>query len=340
MTHTTALPARPWFDTRLAQRLLRRACAVWMALLVCVALLGAPQAVARGAGEGCVPALVPPTPEQMRQTAQAAQDRGFLWSIEKGGRTSHLYGTVHLGELAWAVPGPSAMRALAASKVLALELDVTDETVLRELAALVRADLAPALPPALEARLRAAARAECLPWDALAGMRPEFQLSTLTVAVARRAQLEAAFGSEVALTGIARQSGLPVVGLETAAEQVAALAASDAQALADAVRTGLDDVQRGQAQRLMAQLTDAWARSDAARLARYQDWCDCANTPAERAALRRAITDRHPRLVERIDALHTARGPAFVAVGALHMFGPEGLPALLSARGYTVRRVY
>ena len=35
-----------------------------------------------------------------------ARDRGFLWKLEKDGRTSWLYGTVHVARLEWAFPGP------------------------------------------------------------------------------------------------------------------------------------------------------------------------------------------------------------------------------------------
>ena len=49
---------------------------------------------------------------------------------------------------------------------------------------------------------------------------------------------------------------------------------------------------------------------------------------------------RNRTLADRMDALHAQDGPAFVAVGSLHMVGAEGLPALLKARGFTVKRVF
>ena len=56
--------------------------------------------------------------------------------------------------------------------------------------------------------------------------------------------------------------------------------------------------------------------------------------------LRQALfVGRNARWSDRIaDAIAQGNRP-FVAVGAAHMAGPDGLPAMLAARGYTVRRV-
>jgi uncharacterized protein YbaP (TraB family) len=59
-----------------------------------------------------------------------------------------------------------------------------------------------------------------------------------------------------------------------------------------------------------------------------------------RPALRKALlTDRNELFASRI-ALRLEEGAKpFVAVGTAHLLGPDGLPALLSSRGYTVTRV-
>ncbi|MFD1711846.1 TraB/GumN family protein [Ottowia sp. GY511] len=291
--------------------------------------------------QDCPPPLTPPSAEQIADlTRQASPDRGFLWSLERDGRTSHLYGTLHLGKLAWTVPGPKLSRALRASKVLALELDISDPQVVQSLLAQIRETGASPLPERLQQRLRAAAAAECVPWDQVADQRPEFQLTAVTLALARREGLEAAYGSEVALTGIAPHLGLRTRSLETADEQIAALSASTPDEQVKLIEAGLEDLASVKARRVVRQLADSWADSDLQRLESYADWCDCLDTPAERALAERVVDQRNRVLAERIDALHAREGRSFAAVGALHMIGPNGLPALLKARGFTVKRVF
>jgi uncharacterized protein len=105
------------------------------------------------------------------------------------------------------------------------------------------------------------------------------------------------------------------------------------------VRDMLAELQRPRAVRGMERLVRAWESRDLNDLEAYADWCDCLNTPTEREAFNRLVDGRNPGMVDAIERLH-ARMSVFAAVGALHVVGPQGLPALLRARGFTVTRVF
>lgn len=297
-------------------------------LLLCLLLAPARATLADPA---CPPAAV-------AQTAPGAErDRGLLWRISKDGRSAWLYGSIHLGRPDWARPGPQLRAALQNSDTLALELDPTDPAIQQQLAA----GLSRPLPVDAGLRRRLAARvaAACLPEGALATLHPLMQAITLTMLEARWEGLEAGHGQEMVLSGEARSRGLAIVSLETARQQLAALLPADASEARRLTADTLEQLEQGKVRPMLRRLVQAWEQGDLQTLADYERWCDCADTPADRAFLRRLIEGRNPALAARIDALHAQGRQVFAAVGALHMTGPHGLPALLAQRGYRVERV-
>jgi uncharacterized protein YbaP (TraB family) len=267
------------------------------------------------------------------------RDRGLLWRLEKDGRSSWLYGTVHVNRFEWTLPGPRTMAALAGSDVVALELDPTDPELPRLFTARgdaarearVLADLRPRL-----ARLSASA---CLPADRLAALRPLFQLMALSLAEAGRDGFHPELGVDSVLFGMARRLGKPFVALETVAGQLAALVPeteADERAL---MQKGLQDLESGAGREQLRRLLQAWADGDEALLASYPQWCKCLDTPAEQRFFWRLNDDRNGALADRIAAMHAGGKRVFAGVGALHMTGPNALPALLAARGFQVERI-
>jgi uncharacterized protein YbaP (TraB family) len=89
-----------------------------------------------------------------------------------------------------------------------------------------------------------------------------------------------------------------------------------------------------------AALLSAWKRRDlAAMMAISDDAMQSGDQRIARDFEQRLIVDRNRLMAERIEP-HLARGRAFIAVGALHLPGDEGLLKLLEQRGYTLRVVY
>ena len=287
-------------------------------------------------GATCPPPLPNPSAEQLQ--AALRQDRGLLWTLQRDGRTAYLYGTLHVGRPEWMTPGPQVAAALDRSEVLALEIDPTDATVQREMAAHADAET-PTLPVALKDRLARQVAAACLPAAALAGMHPAMQAMLLGVLEARWVGLDPGYAQERALARRVLDAGHRIVSLESVALQKKVLLPDDpAEALAMIEQT-LTQLESGSERASAARLAQVWAQGDLATLEDYERWCDCVHSEEERAAMRALNDERNPVLAERIEALHREGKPLFAAVGALHMTGAQSLLRLLTTRGFRIDRV-
>lgn len=303
-------------------------------LVLAAALLAPPLHAA-----DCPPPPAPLTAADMAQGLRDAADHGFLFRLRRDGRESWLYGTLHVARKAWMFPGPRLREALRASDQVALELDLADPAIVRRLMAAITAqpDAVP-LPPALAERLRQQATAACAGPE-LAALKPEMQAISLSVLAARRAGLEPAHGIDTFLAVHARQLGKPVLSLESPEAQIGLLVQATPEATAEFVSRALDELVTEQASTTLRRMAEAWSRSDWGELDRYADWCGCMDTEPGRALMRRLLDERNHAMAARIDALHGAGMRLFTGVGALHLIGPQGLPALLAAQGFEVERV-
>jgi uncharacterized protein len=291
------------------------------------------------AAEACPSAAEQPTPEMAQAAMRNPGDHGFLWRISKDGRTSFLYGTIHVAKFEWMFPGPRVMQALHAADTVALELDMLDADIQGRISRGMAALRSTAIPEPLQKRMRQQAAALCVPYASIASLSPEMQVTTLTVMVGRGAGLEAAYSIDAVLAGIGHGAQKNVVSLETPEMQLQMLQMNSAQETVSFVEDALDELESGRSLKMLNIMASLWDDADYARMEHFEEWCECLNTEIEREVMRRALDERNPALAEHIDALHMGGKQVFAAVGSLHMFGALGLPGLMQKRGYKVERI-
>jgi len=301
-------------------------------------LLVTGRSASAGESSSCPPQAQLPSAQQLSAGTAHAQDHGFLWRLHREGHDSYLFGTVHVARFEWMFPGAALQRALRSVDMVALELDLADPVIRDQMTQALRAP-SPPLPPPLQARLSRLLASECLPEHALDGLSPELQVDALSTLVGRRDGLDPQYGIDNYLSGWAHGAKLQVVSLETPELQARALRTQDPADMEVQLDTALQELESGSARSTLRRVAQIWADSDLASLNHYADWCDCMNTPAQRAEMVHLIDERNPALAESIAEWHHRGQRVLAAVGSLHMIGPLGLPALLRRQGFEVQQL-
>ena len=286
----------------------------------------------------------PPTAPQLdaarlQALASQSRDRGLLWRIDYQGKSSWLYGTVHVGQPEWLFPGPRIASALQASDSLMLELDVTDPDTVNTLQqGMLAQPQAPVLPAPLAQRLQKSMAAACAQHQ-LQPLRTEAQVITLQMLAGRSHGLFAEFGADAALAALAKRWNKPIHALESAQDQLQLLTVDDPAELAESVDSALTQLENDSATQTLVTAARAWEQGDSATLENYAQWCHCVNTALDRKALRALLDERNPGMADGIATQLRAGHSVLAAVGALHLVGAQGVPALLRQQGFEVQAV-
>ncbi len=177
--------------------------------------------------------------------------------------------------------------------------------------------------------MQAAVTLHCAP-EAIDRMQPWMAELTLSVAEDARSGADASSGVEdqieaEAAPTVARRS------FETATEQIEFLAGAPVKDQLASLNWTVGEIvgDPGSYQRVV----DEWMAADLSALKRD------ANDPLQRVSPRlyqRLIVKRNHRWAGRLAARLQSPGKVVVVVGIGHLVGPEGLPALLRARGLDV----
>jgi uncharacterized protein YbaP (TraB family) len=254
-----------------------------------------------------------------------------IWQVEgPDGEKGWLFGTIH------ALPDGTEWRTPALEQVLEQAgILVVEVANLGDARAGPKAFSAvsssPGLPPILT-RVPPEARATLASAIERAGM-DEADLVTTESWAAALLLANAGDGgeSENSVDRALLAAGLPVVALEGYAGQFAIF---DRLAEADQVVL-LAEAAQGDSDAEEREQTDAWLQGDVAMLERATR-TGFLTDPELRNAL---LTGRNRAWAQRVTTMLASHRRPLVAVGAAHMVGPEGMPALLAGKGYTVRRI-
>jgi uncharacterized protein YbaP (TraB family) len=335
--------------------LLRRAAAAALLVAIAFGCLGFAAAAQSAAPPACggrdIAAGLDLAAARAARADELADGQGLLWRVERDGiAPSYLFGTIHSTDDGATAIARRAAAVAAKATVVATELggpfDAVDRGALsaKLLAGAIDRDddtFLPDLAGAAGAPVEALVAAHGVPKEMAHHLKLWFLAASVEAPLCEQAREQAALPEVdeiVAEAGAAAK--IPVVGLETADEQLAALAAAPPALAAALLKTSarvpkLDD----DAYATMVRLYRDGRPAEMIAVVDALPELTAEERAAERAFDDLLLIGRNATMAERAAPL-VAKGGAFVAVGALHLPGKGGLIARFRAMGYRVVNVW
>jgi uncharacterized protein len=276
---------------------------------------------------------------------------GLLWRIEKPGlAASTLFGTIHSTDESALEVARRAAQSINGARIVATELGGPIDVV--EKANITAAMLASALDrdhDTFEGAIAPGDREKIEKFIAGLGYPVEFAhhlkpwfLAILTGLPKCEAERESLNLPEVDqfLAETARDLGVKVIGLETADEQLAAIANMHPQVAATLLTlTARDPSLNDDLYTTMLRLYRESRPAEIVAISDALSGLSESEREAQDEFMRALLQDRNAIMAERAAPL-LAAGGAFIAVGALHLSGKTGLIERFRAQGYTVTKVW
>ena len=272
--------------------------------------------------------------------AHAAEAKTFAWKATGKGGVVYLIGSIHVMTPDFYPLNPALEAAFKEADLLVEEVDLAEmldpASQMRILSrGMLSGDqsLEKLLSPATLALVRKATG----DLGAAGGPLMRFKPWMLAVALQGLELQKAGFDPELGLDkhfyDQAKAAGKTVEGLETADYQISVFDGMTMEQQDRMLAQTLKELETELAS--VGKLADAWKIGDVATVERIVQ----AELKAEPVMYQRLLVDRNKNWLPKIEALFGRRGRALVVVGAAHLVGPDGVIAMLRAKGYTVEQL-
>lgn len=267
-----------------------------------------------------------------------AADAPFTWQLKTGKTTHYFVGSVHLLP-AQAQPLPAALtRAVDASQVLVLESDIAGmQDAATQAALLPQAQLEGGIRSEISAsqyeRLQKQLTRLSLPPMLCDKFRAWFCSMSLELMSFMQEGFRPELGIDQQLYQRAANAGKSVRWFEPVDEHFGLFTSMTPSMSAEFLAATLDDLDGGEGS--PDQLLQLWQGNDMSALAKM-----LAKMKSQHAqAYERLLAGRNRRWLPQLTEMLRGEQPVLVAVGAAHYAGPDGLVALLKARGLQLQPV-
>lgn len=267
----------------------------------------------------------------------------FLWKATRNDRSVYLLGSIHVGRPNMYPLHGSVMEAFNQSEVLMVEVNTQVVNPL-ELAQTVShigmypegITLEQQIPEKLWVQLMGTAKALNVPELLFQSQKPWLASMTLATAMMAKSGYQAENGVDKYFLKQATEVNKDIVELESIASQMQLFANFTEEEQVSLLSNGLKELKQGTV--LFDNLVTAWSNGDHQTLDKLSR--DSMGIDGKESRLYKVmITDRNQSMAEKILKAMQDNRKYFVVVGAAHLVGKQGIPALLKAKGFTIEEL-